>query len=124
MSRFQVAGLLAARPVAAALLSLLIPGAFPGIAAAQTAVSCAPFCDYRHYYGTYEYTNVQPDLYCRPICGPDGTCVPAKACLRARNVAGGPATVSYYDPALVSPGYVAPRVRTPVVRVRPYRPRR
>ena len=99
----------AATALATALLGLLLPAALTGPATAQTAVSCAPFCDYRHYYGTYDYTYVQPGVYCRPICGPDGTCVPAKSCVRAPGAIPTTATVTFYDPTIATPGYVGSR---------------
>lgn len=126
MSRVPVAKILINKRFAAALLGLAGLAAVAGPAAAQTAVSCAPYCDYRHYYGTWDYGWAQPATYCAPICGPDGTCVPAKRCVRAPGAIPSTATVTYYDPTIATPGYVAPRraARSATVRVRPYRARR
>jgi hypothetical protein len=112
------------RFLAAALLGLLVPAALPGTAMAQTAVGCAPFCDFRHYYGAQDYTYVRPGTYCYPVCAPDGTCAPVKTCVRTAPWVATPATVTFYDPSIATPGVVVRRAaRAPVVRVRPYRPR-
>ncbi|CAL8971820.1 hypothetical protein RHODGE_RHODGE_03081 [Rhodoplanes serenus] len=123
MSRFQIMRRLVQQAPLAALLGLTLGVALPGPAAAQTAADCAPFCDYRHYYGTYDYTWAAPATYCQPVCGPDGTCVPVKTCVRAPFAAHAPSMVSFYVPGLANPGAVPARaVRTaPTVRVRTYR---
>lgn len=109
-----------------ALLGAALGMALPAPATAQTAVGCAPFCDYRHYYGTYDYTWAAPATYCQPVCGPDGTCVPVKTCVRAPFAAHAPSIVSFYVPGLANPGAVPTRAvrTTPTVRVRTYRARR
>lgn len=112
------------RFLAAALLGLLIPAILPGTASAQTAVGCAPFCDYQHYYGAYDYTYARPGTYCYPVCAPDGTCAPVKNCVRTAPTVATSATATFYDPSIATPGAVVVRRtgRAPVVRVRPYRP--
>lgn len=116
---------------AAAGVALLIAAALPSPAAAQTAVGCAPYCDFRHSYGTYDYSYVQPGVYCAPVCDAFGNCVPAKTCVRAPNAIPTTASVTYYDPTIATPGVVGPRrtvrstaARSATVRVRPYRPQR
>lgn len=131
VTRWFERGSLPGRASAAALLVVLAGAALPGPAAAQTAVGCAPYCDYRHYYGTYTYDYVQRGVYCAPICDAFGNCVPAKTCVRAPNAIPSTSTVTYYDPTIATPGVVGPRrtvrstaVRSATVRVRPYRPQR
>ena len=60
------------RIVAAAVCMLL--GLAAGPAAAD--VDCAPYCDFTHYYGPYDFTYVRPGLYLYPYCGPSGSCSP------------------------------------------------
>ncbi|EJW09880.1 hypothetical protein A33M_0815 [Rhodovulum sp. PH10] len=111
-------------------------------AAAQSANDCAPYCDYRHYYGVQNYTWDAPGRFCRPICDAAGNCLPTKTCVRAeprtRVVGGvvGPVTaiagntsVTFYDPSIATepvarPLRSPPRGRAPIVRVRPYVPPR
>jgi hypothetical protein len=121
----------------AALVLCAMGGGTP--AAAQTRVGCAPYCDFRHYYGAYDYTYKREGVFCYPVCGPDGTCVPAKTCVTAaprgviairsfaapgvvsRGVVGAPAnpaTSNFYDPTLASP----PPIRVRRVRVTPVSP--
>jgi hypothetical protein len=57
------------RLIAAALLLL---AASPAVA----EVGCAPYCDFWHYYGPYDYTYVRPGLYAYPACRADGDCSP------------------------------------------------
>lgn len=45
-----------------------------GPAAAE--VACAPYCDFTHYYGHYDFTWVRPGLFLYPRCGPSGDCSP------------------------------------------------
>ncbi len=59
--------------VVAAAICMLVACA-GGPAAAD--VSCAPNCDFFHYYGPYDFTYIRPGLYAYPRCGPDGSCSP------------------------------------------------
>ncbi len=60
------------RIVAAAVCMLLWFAAGP----AAAEVGCAPYCDFTHYYGPYDFTYVRPGLYLYPRCGPSGSCLP------------------------------------------------
>ena len=65
------------RPVLV-VLALLASG--PAVA----AVGCAPYCDFTHDYGPYDFTYVAPDLFVYPRCGPSGSCSPYLVTSRAR----------------------------------------
>ena len=43
---------------------------------AAAEVGCAPYCDFFHYYGPYDFTYVRPGLYAYPRCDPSGSCSP------------------------------------------------
>ena len=43
---------------------------------AMAEVGCAPYCDFTHFYGPYNFTWVRPGLYAYPLCGPEGSCSP------------------------------------------------
>jgi hypothetical protein len=43
---------------------------------AVSAAECFPYCDFNHYYGPFDFTHVQPDLFGYPLCGPRGNCSP------------------------------------------------
>ena len=58
--------------VAAAICVLVACAGAP----AAAEVSCAPVCDFFHYYGPYDFTYIRPGLYAYPRCGPDGNCSP------------------------------------------------
>ncbi len=60
-------------PRIAAAACLLIGLAFEPAAA---EVGCAPYCDFTHFYGPYDFTWVRPGLYAYPVCGPEGNCSP------------------------------------------------
>lgn len=61
------------RVIAAAVCMLVALAAAP---AAAAEVGCAPFCDFTHFYGPYDFTWVRPGLYAYPSCGPSGSCSP------------------------------------------------
>jgi hypothetical protein len=46
---------------------------------AASAAECFPHCDYTHYYGPFDFTYIQPDLFGYPLCGPRGNCSPQLA---------------------------------------------
>jgi hypothetical protein len=55
-------------------LSVVLASIFlTGVAAAE---ECAPYCDYRHDYGPFKFTYVQPGSYGYAICASDGDCSP------------------------------------------------
>jgi hypothetical protein len=60
------------RLIAAAIGLLVAFAADP----AAAEVSCAPYCDFFHYYGPYDFTYIRPGLYAYPRCGPNGDCSP------------------------------------------------
>jgi len=60
--------------IVTAAICMLVACAAAAPAAAQ--VSCAPNCDFFHYYGPYDFTYIRPGLYAYPRCGPDGNCSP------------------------------------------------
>ena len=67
----------------------LRPSSLPGVLAAVLAValaiavrpaaaqvSCAPYCDFTHFYGPFDFTWVRPGLFLYPSCVPSGECSP------------------------------------------------
>jgi hypothetical protein len=61
--------------LAFAFLALVSLGTWFGTGAVS-AEECVPHCDYRHYYGPFDFTYVQPGLFGYPLCGPRGNCSP------------------------------------------------
>ncbi len=60
----------------AAAVCMLIGLALEPAEPAMAEVGCAPYCDFTHYYGPYDFTWVRPGLYAYPRCAPDGSCSP------------------------------------------------
>ena len=58
--------------VAAAICMLVACAGRP----AAADVSCAPNCDFFHYYGPYDFTYVRPGLFGYPVCDWRGNCSP------------------------------------------------
>jgi hypothetical protein len=64
--------------LALAFLASLWLGTWFGTGAVS-AEECFPHCDYRHYYGPYDFTYVQPGLFAYPRCDLRGDCSPQLA---------------------------------------------
>jgi len=43
---------------------------------AARAEECGEHCDYRHNYGPYDFSYIQPGLLGYPICDREGNCSP------------------------------------------------
>jgi hypothetical protein len=61
---------------ALAFLAFVSLGTWFGTGAVSAEEECVPHCDYRHYYGPFDFTYVQPGLFGYPLCGPQGNCSP------------------------------------------------
>jgi hypothetical protein len=59
-----------------AFLAFVSLGTWFGTGAVSAEEECVPHCDYRHYYGPFDFTYVQPGLFGYPLCGPQGNCSP------------------------------------------------
>ena len=62
------------RAIAAAAFGLALFALSPA-----WAVECAPYCDYTHDYGPYDFTYARPGLYGFPACNLYGECLPRLA---------------------------------------------
>jgi hypothetical protein len=66
--------------MARVLAVALFATAFPALVGLGTgtarAAECAPYCDYNHYYGPYDFTYVRPGLFGYSRCGASGECSP------------------------------------------------